>query len=81
MDVKSTNVEYSEGEGFVLTYNIDAGKRYKFNKIFANISETLGKKTKINIEFSKSIPLIKTGKQATVISTLPIEFQEIRDYS
>ena len=41
VDVKSTNVEYSEGEGFVLTYNIDAGKRYKFNKIFANISETL----------------------------------------
>ena len=41
LNVKSTNVEYSEGEGFVLTYNINAGKRYKFNKIFANISETL----------------------------------------
>lgn len=52
-----------------------------FDEIISNISETLGKKTEINIEFSKSIPLIKTGKQTTVISTLPIEFQEIRDYS
>ena len=41
VDVKSTNVEYSEGEGFVLTYIINAGKKYKFRKIFANISETL----------------------------------------
>ena len=41
VDVKSTNVEYSEGEGFVLTYNINAGPRYKFKKLFANISETL----------------------------------------
>ena len=43
VDVKSTNVEYSEGEGFVLTYNINAGTRYKFNKIFANVSESLDK--------------------------------------
>ena len=55
VDVKSTNVEYSEGEGFVLTYNINAGKRYKFNKIFANISETLDKDAFLSLEgkFSK----------------------------
>ena len=55
VDVKSTNVEYSKGEGFVLTYNINAGKRYKFNKIFANISETLDKDAFLSLEgkFSK----------------------------
>ena len=25
VEIKSSNVEYSEGEGFVLTYNINAG--------------------------------------------------------
>ena len=57
VDVKSTNVEYSEGEGFVLTYNIDAGKRYKFNKIFANISETLDSEAfhSLEKEFNKLI--------------------------
>ena len=34
LDVSSSNVEYSEGEGFILTYSIDAGKRYKFKKDF-----------------------------------------------
>jgi outer membrane protein insertion porin family len=57
VDVKSTNVEYSEGEGFVLTYNIDAGTRYKFNKIFANISETLDPEAfhSLEKEFNKLI--------------------------
>ena len=32
VDITSSNVEYSEGEGFVLTYSIDAGKRYRFKK-------------------------------------------------
>ena len=50
VDVKSTNVEYAEGEGFVLTYNINAGKRYKFNKIFANISESLDKEAFLSLE-------------------------------
>jgi len=50
VDVKSTNVEYSEGEGFVLTYNINAGKRYRFKKIFANVSETLDKSAFISLE-------------------------------
>ena len=50
VDVKSTNVEYSEGEGFVLTYNIDAGKRYKFKKIFANVAETLDQDAFLSLE-------------------------------
>tara|TARA_Y100000590_G_scaffold470261_1_gene663157 strand:- start:2011 stop:4251 length:2241 start_codon:yes stop_codon:yes gene_type:complete len=50
VDIKSTNVEYSKGEGFNLTYNINAGKRYKFKKIFANVSETLEKEAFISLE-------------------------------
>jgi len=55
VDVNSTNVEYSKGEGFVLTYNINAGKRYKFKKIFANVSDTLEKKAfhSLENEFNK----------------------------
>ena len=41
VNISSSNVEYSEGEGFVLTYSIDAGKKYKFKKIFANVSDSL----------------------------------------
>ena len=57
VDVRSTNVEYTEGEGFVLTYNINAGKRYKFNKIFANVSESLDKEAFLSLEgtFNKLI--------------------------
>jgi len=50
VDVKSTNVEYAEGEGFVLTFNINAGKRYKFKKIFANVSETLDQSAFLSLE-------------------------------
>jgi len=41
VDLTSSNVEYSEGEGFILTFSINAGKRYKFKKIFANVSKAL----------------------------------------
>ena len=41
VDLTSSNVEYSEGEGFILTFSINAGKRYKFKKIFANVSKVL----------------------------------------
>ncbi len=55
--VSSSNVEYSEGEGFVLTYIIDAGQRYKFKKIFLNVSETLDKSAFTSLEktFNKII--------------------------
>ena len=48
--ITSSNVEYSEGEGFVLTYSIDAGKRYRFKKIQANISESLDKSAFASLE-------------------------------
>ena len=48
--VASSNVEYSEGEGFVLTYIINAGKRYKFKKIFLNVSEALDKSAFTSLE-------------------------------
>jgi len=41
VDLASSNVEYLEGEGFVLTYSINAGPRYRFKKIFADVSEAL----------------------------------------
>jgi len=43
VELTTSNVEYSEGEGFVLTYSINAGKRYKFKKIFLDVSESLDK--------------------------------------
>ena len=50
VNIKSTNIEYAEGEGFVLTYNINAGNRYKFKKIFANVSEALDKNAFLSLE-------------------------------
>ena len=41
VNLASSNVEYSEGEGFVLTFSINAGKRYRFKKIFADVSKAL----------------------------------------
>jgi len=55
--IASSNVEYSEGEGFVLTYSIEAGKRYKFNKIYASVSEALDQNAFLALgdEFNKLI--------------------------
>ena len=41
IDITSSNVEYTEGEGFILSYIINAGKRYKFKKIKADVAEEL----------------------------------------
>ena len=41
VNIASSNVEYSEGEGFILTYTINAGKRYRFSKMYANVAEEL----------------------------------------
>ena len=43
VQISSSNVEYIENKGFILTYSIDAGKRYRFGKISANVSESLQK--------------------------------------
>jgi len=50
VNLTTSNVEYSEGEGFVLTYSIDAGKRYKFKKIFADVSEALDSSAFFSLE-------------------------------
>ena len=50
VDIKSTNVEYAEGEGFVLTYNISAGKRYKFKKFFTNVADVLDQSAFVSLE-------------------------------
>ena len=41
VEISSTNVEYSEGEGFVLTFVINAGNRYRFQKIYADVAKEL----------------------------------------
>ena len=57
VDISSSNVEYSEGEGFILTFSINAGKRYKFKKIFADVSDALEKSAfnSLEPEFNKLI--------------------------
>ena len=50
VDISSSNVEYSEGDGFVLTYSINAGKRYKFRKITASVSEGLDQTAFMSLE-------------------------------
>ena len=57
VDIKTTNVEYSEGDGFVLTYNINAGPRYRFKKIYAKVADTLDENAFLSLEkeFNKLI--------------------------
>ena len=55
--VLATNVLYEEGEGFLLTYNIDAGKRFKFEEVSLKISEGLDKSSFAEIE--KDLPKLK----------------------
>ena len=37
VNISSSNVEYLEGEGFILTYSINAGKRYIFKNFCKRI--------------------------------------------
>jgi len=57
VDITSSSVEYSEGEGFILTFSIKAGTRYRFQKIYADISATLDKSAFASLEkdFNKVI--------------------------
>jgi len=50
VQVSSSNVEYSEGQGFILTYSVNAGQKYKFKKIFLNVSEALDKSAFASLE-------------------------------
>jgi len=57
VDLTSSSVEYSEGEGFILTFSVDAGKRYKVKKIYAEVSEALDQSAfeSLEPEFSKLV--------------------------
>ena len=52
--VLSSNVVYEKGEGFLLTYNIDSGLRFKIKNIVLNISDDLNKTYFANLANSLS---------------------------
>jgi len=55
--ILATNVLYEEGEGFLLTYNIDSGKRFRFENVSLKISEGLDKSS--FVEIAKDLPKLK----------------------
>ena len=55
--VLATNILYEEGEGFLLTYNIDSGKRFRFEDVSLKISEGLDKSS--FVEITKDLPKLK----------------------
>jgi len=55
--VLATNVLYEEGEGFLLTYNIESGKRFRFEDVSLKISEGLDKSSFVQI--TKDFPKLK----------------------
>jgi len=69
VEIVSNNVEYSEGEGFVLTYSINAGKRYRFKKIFADIASSLDQSAFMSLEkdFNKIVGDYYSQKKLTKI--------------
>jgi len=50
VEVTSSNVEYSEDEGFVLTFSINAGNRYRFKKVFASVAKELDQNAFLSLE-------------------------------
>ena len=65
VEITSSNVEYSEGEGFVLTYSINAGKRYIFKKIYADVASQLDQNAFLPLEkeFNKLIGKYYSNKK------------------
>ena len=57
VEVLATNILYEEGEGFLLTYNIDSGKRFRFEDVSLKISEGLDKSS--FVEIAKDLPKLK----------------------
>jgi len=55
--VLATNILYEEGEGFLLTYNINSGKRFRFENVSLKISEGLDKDS--FVEIIKDFPKLK----------------------
>ena len=81
VEISSRNVEYSEGEGLVLTFSINAGKRYKFKKIYADISPSLDKLSFLSLEkeFNKVIGDFYSQKKLTTILEKIDELSEKKD--
>ena len=50
VEITSSNVEYSEEEGFVLSFSVNAGKRYKFKKVFATVANELDQNAFLSLE-------------------------------
>ena len=67
--ISSSSVEYSEGVGFVLTYSINAGKKYKFKKISAEVAKGLDKSAFVSLEkeFNKVIGKDYSQQKLTTI--------------
>mgnify|MGYP003315559557 CR=1 FL=1 len=57
VEVLATNILYEEGEGFLLTYNINSGKRFRFEDVSLKISEGLDKNS--FVEIAKDLPKLK----------------------
>jgi outer membrane protein insertion porin family len=81
VEISSSNVEYSEGEGFVLTFSIDAGKRYKFKKIYADVSPALDKSSFFSLEkeFDKVIGDYYSQRKLTSILEKIDELSESKE--
>ncbi len=50
VNISTSNVEYSENEGFVLTFSIDAGERYRFSKIYLDVAKELDQSAFLSLE-------------------------------
>jgi len=69
INISSSSVEYSEGEGFILTYSIDAGQRYKFKKFTASVDDALDQSafSSLEKEFNKVIGEYYSIKKLTSV--------------
>ena len=69
INITSSSVEYSEGEGFILTYSIDAGQRYKFKKFTADVADVLDQSafSSLEKEFNKVVGEYYSVKKLTSV--------------
>ena len=69
VEILASNVEYAEGEGFVLSYNINAGERYKIKKIFAEVAKELDQSAFVSLEdeFNKVVGEYYSNRKLTNI--------------
>ena len=81
VDISSSNVEYSEGEGFVLTYSINAGKRYKFKKIYADVDPKLDQLAFASLEkeFNKVVGEYYSQRKLTKILEKIDELSQLKE--